>query len=81
MGTFDISVLELRVMGFEVKSTNGDVHLGGDGLRSGNHNWWQKNSKTSQGFDLKQDPMACRDLKEAAEKLKILNYQVLLKQN
>jgi len=70
-GTFDISVLELGDGVFEVKSTNGDVHLGGDDFDQVIINWLAKEFKDEQGIDLKQDPMALQRLKEAAEKAKI----------
>jgi molecular chaperone DnaK len=70
-GTFDISILELGDGVFEVKSTNGDVHLGGDDFDQVIINWLAKEFKDEQGIDLKQDPMALQRLKEAAEKAKI----------
>lgn len=66
-GTFDISILELGDGVFEVKSTNGDVHLGGDDFDQVIINWLAKEFKDEQGIDLKQDPMALQRLKEAAE--------------
>jgi len=70
-GTFDISILELGDGVFEVKSTNGDVHLGGDDFDQVIINWLANEFKEEQGIDLKQDPMALQRLKEAAEKAKI----------
>ena len=70
-GTFDISVLELGDGVFEVKSTNGDVHLGGDDFDSVIINWLADEFKNDEGIDLKRDPMALQRLKEAAEKAKI----------
>ncbi|HET8859467.1 molecular chaperone DnaK [Marivirga sp.] len=70
-GTFDISILELGDGVFEVKSTNGDVHLGGDDFDQVIINWLADEFKNEQGIDLKQDPMALQRLKEAAEKAKI----------
>ncbi|WMN05932.1 molecular chaperone DnaK [Marivirga arenosa] len=70
-GTFDISVLELGDGVFEVKSTNGDVHLGGDDFDQVIINWLADEFKNEHGVDLKQDPMALQRLKEAAEKAKI----------
>jgi molecular chaperone DnaK len=70
-GTFDISILELGDGVFEVKSTNGDVHLGGDDFDQVIINWLAAEFKEEQGIDLKQDPMALQRLKEAAEKAKI----------
>ena len=70
-GTFDISVLELGDGVFEVKSTNGDVHLGGDDFDQVIIDWLAQEFKNDEGIDLKQDPMALQRLKEAAEKAKI----------
>jgi len=70
-GTFDISVLELGDGVFEVKSTNGDVHLGGDDFDSKIINWLADEFKNDEGIDLRKDPMALQRLKEAAEKAKI----------
>ena len=70
-GTFDISVLELGDGVFEVKSTNGDVHLGGDDFDSRIINWLAEEFKKDEGLDLRKDPMALQRLKEAAEKAKI----------
>ncbi len=70
-GTFDISILELGDGVFEVKSTNGDVHLGGDDFDSVIINWLAEEFKTDEGLDLRKDPMALQRLKEAAEKAKI----------
>ena len=70
-GTFDISVLELGDGVFEVKSTNGDVHLGGDDFDSVIINWLADEFKNDEGLDLRKDPMALQRLKEAAEKAKI----------
>jgi len=69
-GTFDISILELGDGVFEVKSTNGDTHLGGDDFDQALVNWLANEFKSSDGIDLKKDPMALQRLKEAAEKAK-----------
>ncbi|MCK5824483.1 MAG: molecular chaperone DnaK [Ichthyobacteriaceae bacterium] len=70
-GTFDISVLELGDGVFEVLSTNGDTHLGGDDFDDHIIDWLAAEFKEAEGFDLKQDAMALQRLKEAAEKAKI----------
>jgi molecular chaperone DnaK len=70
-GTYDISVLELAEGVFEVKSTNGDTHLGGDDFDQRIINWLVAEFKKDQGIDLSQDPMALQRLKEAAEKAKM----------
>ena len=70
-GTFDISVLELGEGVFEVKSTNGDVHLGGDDFDMRVMNWLADEFKSEKNIDLRKDPMALQRLKEAAEKAKI----------
>jgi len=70
-GTFDVSVLELGDGVFEVKSTNGDTHLGGDNFDQRIIDWLVQNFKNDQGIDLSQDRMALQRLKEAAEKAKI----------
>jgi molecular chaperone DnaK len=70
-GTFDISILELGEGVFEVKSTNGDVHLGGDDFDQVIINWLAEEFKKDEGLDLVKDPMALQRLKEAAEKAKI----------
>ena len=70
-GTFDISILELGDGVFEVKSTNGDTHLGGDDFDHVIIDWLADEFKAEQGVDLRQDPMALQRLKEAAEKAKI----------
>jgi molecular chaperone DnaK len=70
-GTFDISVLELGDGVFEVKSTNGDVHLGGDDFDLRVMNWLADEFHKEEGVDLRKDPMALQRLKEAAEKAKI----------
>ncbi|HDZ40873.1 MAG TPA: molecular chaperone DnaK [Bacteroidetes bacterium] len=70
-GTFDISILELGDGVFEVKSTNGDTHLGGDDFDELIINWLSEEFKKDEGVDLKRDPMALQRLKEAAEKAKI----------
>ncbi|MGB3468744.1 MAG: molecular chaperone DnaK [Cyclobacteriaceae bacterium] len=67
-GTFDISILELGDGVFEVLSTNGDVHLGGDDFDSVIINWLADEFKSDEGIDLRKDPMALQRLKEAAEK-------------
>ncbi len=70
-GTFDISILELGDGVFEVKSTNGDTHLGGDNFDQRIIDWLVENFKRDMGIDLAQDRMALQRLKEAAEKAKI----------
>ncbi len=71
-GTFDISVLELGEGVFEVKSTNGDTHLGGDDFDQMIIDWLAEEFKSeNSGLDLRKDPMALQRLKEAAEKAKI----------
>jgi molecular chaperone DnaK len=70
-GTFDISILELGDGVFEVKSTNGDVHLGGDDFDQVVIDWLASEFQTEESIDLRQDPMALQRLKEAAEKAKI----------
>ncbi|MDE6298636.1 MAG: molecular chaperone DnaK, partial [Muribaculaceae bacterium] len=70
-GTFDISILELGDGVFEVKSTNGDTHLGGDDFDNVIIDWLADEFKNEEGVDLRQDPMAMQRLKEAAEKAKI----------
>jgi molecular chaperone DnaK len=70
-GTFDISILELGEGVFEVKSTNGDTHLGGDDFDHKIIDWLAEEFKKDEGIDLKRDPMALQRLKEAAEKAKI----------
>ena len=69
-GTFDISILELGDGVFEVKSTNGDTHLGGDDFDQKVLNWIADEFKSSDGINLKEDPMALQRLKEAAEAAK-----------
>ena len=70
-GTFDISILEFGSGVFEVLSTNGDTHLGGDDFDQVIIDWLAADFKAEEGVDLKQDPMALQRLKEAAEKAKI----------
>lgn len=70
-GTFDVSVLELGDGVFEVKSTNGDTHLGGDDFDNAIINWLVDEFQKDQGIDLKKDKAAMQRLKEAAEKAKI----------
>ncbi|WP_343671936.1 molecular chaperone DnaK [Chitinophaga sp.] len=70
-GTFDISVLELGDGVFEVKSTNGDTHLGGDDFDKVIMDWLAEEFKKDEAVDLHKDPMAWQRLKEAAEKAKI----------
>jgi molecular chaperone DnaK len=70
-GTFDISILEVGEGVVEVKSTNGDTHLGGDNIDQRIIDWLLAEFKKDQGIDLAQDPMAMQRLKEAAEKAKI----------
>ncbi|QEN03613.1 molecular chaperone DnaK [Thiospirochaeta perfilievii] len=69
-GTFDVSILELADGVFEVKSTNGDTHLGGDNFDHEIIDWLVKEFKNDQGVDLSKDTMALQRLKEAAEKAK-----------
>ena len=69
-GTFDISILELGEGTFQVKSTNGDTHLGGDDFDQRIMDWLCDEFKKDQGIDLRQDKMALQRLKEAAEKAK-----------
>ena len=69
-GTFDISILELGEGTFQVKSTNGDTHLGGDDFDQMVINWLCDEFKRDQAIDLRQDKMALQRLKEAAEKAK-----------
>jgi len=69
-GTFDISILELGEGTFQVKSTNGDTHLGGDDFDQKVIDWLCDEFKREQGIDLRQDKMALQRLKEAAEKAK-----------
>lgn len=70
-GTFDISILELGDGIFEVKSTDGDTHLGGDDFDQVIIDWLADEFKKDEGVDLRQDPMALQRLKEAAEKAKV----------
>jgi len=70
-GTFDISILELGDGVFEVKSTNGDTHLGGDDFDRVIMDWLAEQFLASENVDLRKDPMALQRLKEAAEKAKI----------
>ena len=70
-GTFDISILELGDGVFEVKSTNGDTHLGGDDFDHVIIDWLAEEFLSDEGVDLRKDPMALQRLKEAAEKAKI----------
>jgi molecular chaperone DnaK len=70
-GTFDVSILELGDGVFEVKSTNGDTHLGGDDFDQVIIEWLANEFKSDEGVDLTKDPMALQRLKEAAEKAKI----------
>ena len=70
-GTYDISILELAEGVFEVKSTNGDTHLGGDDFDQRVINWLVDEFKRDQGIDLSKDAMALQRLKEAAEKAKM----------
>ncbi len=70
-GTFDISILELGEGVFEVKSTNGDTHLGGDDFDIRVMDWLLAEFKKDQGLDLRSDPQALSRVKEAAEKAKI----------
>jgi molecular chaperone DnaK len=70
-GTFDVSILELGDGVFEVKSTSGDTHLGGDDFDSRLINYLADEFKKDEGIDLRKDPMAMQRLKDAAEKAKI----------
>ena len=70
-GTFDVSILELGDGVFEVNSTNGDVHLGGDDFDMRVMNWLADEFKADKNIDLRKDPMALQRLKEASEKAKI----------
>src|SRR6188768_4297602 len=70
-GTYDISILELAEGVFEVKSTNGDTHLGGDDFDQRVIDWLADEFKKQEGIDLRKDVMALQRLKEAAEKAKI----------
>ena len=70
-GTFDISILELGDGIFEVKSTNGDTHLGGDDFDQVIIDWLAEEFKADENMDLREDPMALQRLKEAAEKAKV----------
>merc|ERR1712078_282373 len=70
-GTFDISILELGDGVFEVKSTNGDTHLGGDDFDQVIIDWLAEEFQKDEKIDLRNDPMALQRLKEAAEKAKV----------
>jgi molecular chaperone DnaK len=70
-GTFDVSILELGDGVFEVKSTNGDTHLGGDDFDQLIIDWLAEQFKSQENMDLRKDPMALQRLKDAAEKAKI----------
>jgi molecular chaperone DnaK len=70
-GTFDVSILEIGDGVFEVRSTNGDTHLGGDDFDQTIIDWMADEFRKSQGIDLRKDRMALQRLKEAAEKAKI----------
>ena len=70
-GTFDISILELGDGVFEVKSTNGDTHLGGDDFDKVIMDWLAEEFKKDENMDLRKDPMSWQRLKEAAEKAKV----------
>ena len=70
-GTFDVSILELGDGVFEVKSTNGDTHLGGDNFDQVIIDWLAEAFKSEEGIDLREDPAALQRLKEAAEKSKV----------
>ncbi len=76
-GTFDISILELGDGVFEVKSTNGDTHLGGDNFDQRIIDYLADEFKNQEGVDLRKDPMALQRLREAAEKAKIELSQML----
>ena len=70
-GTFDISILEMGEGVFEVKSTNGDTHLGGDDFDKVVMDWLANEFKKDEGIDLRKDPMALQRLKESSEKAKV----------
>lgn len=70
-GTFDVSILELGDGVFEVLSTNGDTHLGGDDFDQAIIDWLAEEFKTAEGVDLRKDPIALQRLREAAEKAKV----------
>jgi molecular chaperone DnaK len=70
-GTFDVSILELGDGVFEVKSTNGDTHLGGDDFDKVIMDWLAEEFKADEAIDLRKDPMAWQRLKESAEKAKV----------
>src|SRR5580698_5835703 len=70
-GTFDISILELGDGVFEVKSTNGDTHLGGDDFDKVVMDWLAEEFRKEENVDLRKDPMALQRLKEASEKAKV----------
>jgi molecular chaperone DnaK len=70
-GTFDVSILELGDGVFEVKSTNGDTHLGGDDFDKVVMDWLAEEFKSDEAIDLRKDPMAWQRLKESAEKAKV----------
>ena len=70
-GTFDISILELGDGVFEVKSTDGDTHLGGDDFDHVIVDWLAGEFEKEEGIDIRKDPMALQRLREAAEKAKI----------
>ncbi len=70
-GTFDVSILELGDGVFEVKSTNGDTHLGGDDFDKVIMDWLSEEFKADEAIDLRKDPMAWQRLKESAEKAKV----------
>ena len=74
-GTFDVSILELGDGVFEVKSTNGNTHLGGDDFDHAVMNWMVEEFKKSNGIDLSQDKMSAQRLIEAAEKSKNRTFQ------
>jgi len=76
-GTFDISILEIGEGVFEVKSTNGDTHLGGDNFDQRLIDYLADEFKNQEGIDLRKDPMALQRLREAAEKAKIELSQTL----
>ena len=76
-GTFDISILEIGDGVFEVKSTNGDTHLGGDNFDQRLIDFLADEFKKNEGIDLRKDPMALQRLREAAEKAKIELSQML----
>ncbi len=79
-GTFDISILELGEGVFEVKSTSGDTHLGGDDFDQRIIDWLAQEFKKDTSIDLRKDPMALQRLREAACKRQKLSFRAQLRQ-